>query len=67
MGFVYMGDKDLEIELLVNSASMALSNAGITSTLANVGEENTIDACTFKIGDMCVYSRKMHIKGGMDE
>jgi hypothetical protein len=61
MGFVYMGDKDIEIELIANPAAVCLSNASLTADVNNLLTE------TYKIGDMCVYSRKMHIKGGMDE
>lgn len=28
---VYMGDKDIEVELIANNASMALSNASIAT------------------------------------
>jgi len=62
---VYMGDKDIEVELIANNASMALSNASIASG-GDVGERNVLSTSTYKIGDMIVYSRKLHIKGGME-
>ncbi len=57
-----MGDKDIEVELIANSASMALSNANINTG----GATNLLSTSTYKIGEMVVYSRKLHIKGGME-
>lgn len=61
MGFVYMGDKDIEVELIANGVSIALSNVNLANGANAIGTE------TYKIGDLCVYSRKLHIKGGLDE
>jgi len=56
-----MGDKDIEVELIVNGAATALCNANIAT-----GTTNVIDDETFKIGDLVIYSRKLHVKGGME-
>tara|TARA_B100000212_G_scaffold275767_1_gene215279 strand:- start:1521 stop:1691 length:171 start_codon:yes stop_codon:yes gene_type:complete len=55
-----MGDKDIEVELIANNAAVCLSNASLTADVNNLLTE------TYKIGDLCVYSRKLHVKGGME-
>lgn len=55
-----MGDKDIEIELIANSAPMAISNARL------ITGGNAFSNETYKIGDMIVYSRRLHVKGGME-
>ena len=54
-----MGDKEIVVELQAVLPGVCLTNAAVGDVDNSRGDE------TYKIGQMCIYSKRMMLKSGM--